>query len=389
MKQILNILLVTILCIAQSTFAQVHNDITSAFRQMKTISPVPIVVPTVVELPIETSPYERGTFAVYDVNRKEFTPYLLQETYAEIPVPVQIDSEPASSNRDPQVLVDNNSETSAEYFLQEERESMVRFTINANVPFISSSLFLELDQYVALPTTISISAFVDGIERTIVAKRPLNDRIVHFPQTFASNWVVTLTYAQPLRINELHIVQDSAVQTWERSVRFLAQPGSSYVFYHDADRNVLVPTIESGNLGDDTGVLQINAIPSTQNRSFTESDSDGDGIIDARDNCVSVANSDQLDIDKNGKGDACDDYDRDGLMQSQDNCPMIPNVRQEDTDGDGIGDVCDREESRLTEKYTWVPWAGMGVALFVLVILFILVATAPKKNEEGEVKSGE
>jgi hypothetical protein len=31
----------------------------------------------------------------------------------------------------------------------------------------------------------------------------------------------------------------------------------------------------------------------------------------------------------------------------------------------------------------------MGVAAFVLIILFILVATAPKKNEEGEVKSGE
>lgn len=62
----------------------------------------------------------------------------------------------------------------------------------------------------------------------------------------------------------------------------------------------------------------------------TDPDSDGDGVPDAGDNCVAVANEDQLDSDADGFGDACD------------NCLLVPNDQQVDTDGDGFGDVCDK-----------------------------------------------
>jgi len=57
-------------------------------------------------------------------------------------------------------------------------------------------------------------------------------------------------------------------------------------------------------------------------------DSDGDGIDDPVDNCLSVANPDQHDEDGDHVGDACDP------------CPQVANATT-DTDGDGIGDACD------------------------------------------------
>ena len=58
-------------------------------------------------------------------------------------------------------------------------------------------------------------------------------------------------------------------------------------------------------------------------------DTDGDGFVDACDNCPSVANSPQYDPDGDGLGDACD------------NCMDNYNPNQEDADGDGVGDACD------------------------------------------------
>ena len=42
-----------------------------------------------------------------------------------------------------------------------------------------------------------------------------------------------------------------------------------------------------------------------------EADADGDGVSDGIDNCIEIANPDQLDLDRDNRGDACD-LDRDG-----------------------------------------------------------------------------
>jgi hypothetical protein len=60
-------------------------------------------------------------------------------------------------------------------------------------------------------------------------------------------------------------------------------------------------------------------------------DSDGDGICDDVDNCVSTPNPGQEDRDGDGVGDVCD------------NCPDVPNPGQEDSNGNGVGDACEGE----------------------------------------------
>jgi len=72
-----------------------------------------------------------------------------------------------------------------------------------------------------------------------------------------------------------------------------------------------------------------------------QGDSDDDGIGNACDNCPDTANEDQADVDGDGIGNVCSDRDKDGVLDAADNCPDNANTNQLDIDGDELGDACD------------------------------------------------
>ncbi|XP_008578373.1 PREDICTED: cartilage oligomeric matrix protein [Galeopterus variegatus] len=77
-------------------------------------------------------------------------------------------------------------------------------------------------------------------------------------------------------------------------------------------------------------------------RNPDQRNTDGDKWGDACDNCRSQKNDDQKDTDEDGRGDACDDdIDGDRVRNTVDNCPRVPNSDQRDSDADGVGDACD------------------------------------------------
>ena len=97
---------------------------------------------------------------------------------------------------------------------------------------------------------------------------------------------------------------------------------------------------------------------------ITAPDSDGDGTYDFQDNCPSVSNADQANLDGDTFGDACDsdidgdgvdntldafpndatessDSDSDNVGDNSDNCMNDANFDQSDIDSDTVGDACD------------------------------------------------
>jgi uncharacterized delta-60 repeat protein len=74
-------------------------------------------------------------------------------------------------------------------------------------------------------------------------------------------------------------------------------------------------------------------------------DADGDGIAAGGDNCPSISNFEQADLDMDSIGDGCDpDVDGDFVDNEVDNCPRVLNVAQSDIDSDGLGDLCDVDD---------------------------------------------
>jgi len=369
-------LVLVVLISGSIAFAQIPNDYFSAYRSKAVVVPGSIVVPTVVDVPIARNIDPRQEFLIVEEGSGRITPSYYIDSKRTTAHPVT-----AYTEGQGYYLVDSNYTSDVRYDLPEVGVGRATIQLQTDVPVLASQINLIVGKNSPLPMSVSITAVGDLGRTTVRAESPLSNEMIQFIPTRSQTWEIAFTYSQPLLISEVELVEDDPQQINERYLRFLAQPGESYGIYAYPDRFVPVTYDEGGNLYYETEVLKLPSPVFVPNVRYVPADVDNDGIRDVVDNCISVANQDQLDIDRNGQGDACQDFDRDGYMNNLDNCPNLPNRDQRDEDGDGIGDVCDKEESRFTERLPWVPWAGMGIAGFVLIGLFAFVAMRPMKQE--------
>ncbi len=83
-------------------------------------------------------------------------------------------------------------------------------------------------------------------------------------------------------------------------------------------------------------------------------DLDGDGDLNASDNCPEKPNGDQMDADMDGLGDACD------------NCPSTASANQNDSDHDGVGDPCDASPNTFPSETLFVVDPAAGGTIYQL-----------------------
>lgn len=375
MRRYLIAIAMLLLSLSATAFAQDYS--LTPFRKFFDVAGISVNVPTVIEVPLQKAKFDRTDFAVLNTETKTFEPWLLMQQIEPSRYRVSAqDTEGAN-------MFDGDANTYTQFDVPINGTSTAEIALTSTTPVTSTELTFLLDRYVALPLTIQIEVLEPEGKKIVVAEKKMDATTVRFPKTTATSWFVTLKHAQPLRIGEIRLV-DENLKDSTRAIRFLAQPGNTYQIYFDSDRPVQIPTPEAPNLRLDDDVKKVSEPDAKDNPNYVIADTDADTVADILDNCVQVANSDQLDVNTNGRGDACDDFDKDGMINSIDNCQTIPNRAQTDTDADGIGDECDDEESRITEKYDWVPWVGMGGAAVVLLGLIIVTIMKPRPPSGGE-----
>lgn len=274
-----------------------------------------------------------------------------------------------------QKTLDQNPITSYEFPFSGSMETItLEYSLPSNPTL--SRILLQLEQASAFPSSIAIKTMTqEGILKHILADTPFLTESLNFPPQAGITWWITLTYAQPIRLSEVVFQEASPVFETHWVARFLAQPKTTYRLYQNPDRSLPMNVAgEAGNLYSEAEVTVISEPLAWQvNPRYVASDSDSDLIPDRSDNCPQVANPLQEDLNQNWQGDACEDFDRDGYPNTIDNCPNLPNANQQDTDGDAVGDQCDTFENRVTERNPWLPWAGLGTAAIVLILLFTIM----------------
>ncbi|MHA6279665.1 T9SS type A sorting domain-containing protein [Salinimicrobium sp. CAU 1759] len=129
---------------------------------------------------------------------------------------------------------------------------------------------------------------------------------------------LTLTFTPAAGTGALYIPQP-VIDTDAGTYSVKLEPNIQYTITADGVDGYYIPENTLEITGETTSDIIFEAEPNGP-----YGDIDGDGILNAVDNCVSTPNPDQADVNENGVGDVCEDDDGDGIINYDDNCLDTP-----------------------------------------------------------------
>jgi Thrombospondin type 3 repeat len=267
-------------------------------------------------------------------------------------------------------LYDQNNDSYTEFDLDKDKGE-ASFGIEFQEPVEFEGLNLVLSQGTTLPQKVEILGQNATEKFTILAKSDLSSTGISTPKVKVTSIAINLTHSQILRISEILPRLASSNKPTVNKLYFLAKPNENYKYYTSKSEEIFanfkqLPT--DINYRIETSKLSAPVI----NPAFEIKDTDKDGIVDIKDNCLKVANPDQSDKDNNKVGDSCEDRDLDGVIDNNDNCPLIANPTQLNLDSDEFGDNCDKEDNRIFENNKWIVPSVVGVATLLIIGVFVL-----------------
>ncbi len=358
-----------------------ETDPRTNYRSFIEVVPDTSTIPTVLEVPL---PSDADYVLVYEPATNTYIDSSINKSVVYDDVTYSIFSNESTDGISgfEADLLDDNFETSIDLLVKQANTiSKSDFYINSSKVVDVSSLDIVYGTDSALPREVSLYVITPNGEELMAVRTGYEVRNIKFPLQFGQSWRLAFVYDEPIRISDIKF-GPADFKTVVDKVIFLAQPNLNYLVYLYPQNLTYVPLRSSGNLSQAESFPPASVSSIMVNPQYIKLDQDQDKVPDEIDNCPQHPNPDQISSRNSLKGDVCDDFDNDGVINISDNCQFLPNSNQKDEDSDGIGNECDSSESRLTEKYPWLPWIGMGITLVVLLILFVTVARHPIPAKE-------
>lgn len=350
---------------------RIVNEDVSKYQNYVVLDKLSINVPTVVEINDDKNTFSNSFNILIlndknDYNIKYFTEN--KSTIIQPKITMVCMENKCSDNKN---IFDRDYNTVADFKLNNKGLNNGKIIVEYNTPITTDKVFFEVGEHSYKPEKFDL--YADG--QLILSDA--NVDTVRFPQIKGKIFEIRFVYDKPIRFTEVGVGYNSVDKN---IIKFLYQPGEIYRLYYNGFG--ILKNIFDYNLAKEANVKNINIKSYDINNAYREMDEDSDNIVDRIDNCPNISNTDQLDIDGDGRGDACDDYDFDGVPNNIDNCPEISNSDQRNEDNDNKGDVCDDGESRLSEKYKWVQWVVLGIGFVILIVLFYMVYRNTNNNKQ-------